>query len=409
MSTGAAWRTRIMFYRSAANIRALPAGLYVGLAACDIFAVEHGTASGVFSLLGQATIAYWIARFRMRIPRRSVSWVERHKPLPDYLQHDKIKADVKIVHGTRASARVRGRLTSPAVLVSTRTALAWEENPRTRDVQWAHECAHIGMGDAFVYYLLSSAVGLALFNQLIGNWRSISNEFVLTVMAFIALLSIRAYCRTRELAADSISAVILDDAPKEELANSVILDANSIPFARTHPSVEARLAVLENPIAMLRGASFFYFASGFVAVSVAIALERVLREWDKGESSVIASLAITSIIIGLSTSRHSAIASMVFPARRWILLFFMLLTGELSSLVMHNPSVVRNHQFLVVVAWSILGSTVASLIGRVVAFAGAFIAAVVGDSPNFLILVMPRLRIVTGLLAAAAWIVPWVV
>jgi len=399
-----------MFYRSAANIRLLPAVLYVALAACDIWAVEHGNAFGLFAVLGQAMAVYWIARFRMRTPRGAVSWGERYKPLPDYLKDDKIQAAAKIVPGTRASARVRGRLTSPVVLVSTHTALAWEGNPRARDVQWAHESAHIGMGDAFVYYVMSTAVGLALFNQLMGNWRSISNEFVLAAMAFIALISMRAYCRAKELAADSVSAGILGGkTSKEELARSVILDANRIPFVRTHPSVGERLAVLEDPAAMLNGAAFFYFASGFMAVSVAIALHRVLHEWDTGKSSVFASLAIISLVIGWLTSRHSAMASLISPTRRWLTLFLMLSTGELSSFVMHDPSLVRTHHFLVVVGWSILVSALAALMGKVAALAGRFIVVIGSTAADPLLRVIPCLRIVTCILAAATWIVPWFV
>jgi hypothetical protein len=405
----AAWRQRIMFYRSAANVRLLPAVLYVALAACDIWVVEHGHASGMFALLAQAVAVYWITRFRMRTPRGAVSWGERYKPLPDYLKYDKVHVAVKIVPGTRGSARVRGRLTSPVVLVSNRTALAWEDNHRVRDVQWAHESAHIGMGDAYVYYLMSSAVGLALFNQVIGNWRSLSNEFVLAAMAFIAIVSMRAYCRTRELAADSMASIILSGKPKEELAKSTILDANQLPFVRTHPSVNERLAVLEEPITMLNGAAFFYFAAGFMAVSVAIALHRVLHEWNTGEASVFANLVIISLIIGWSTSRHSAMASMTFSTRRWITLFPMLSIGELSSFVMHDPSLVRTHHFLTVIGWSIAGSIVAALIGKVAGFAAVLLSSTSDAASDSFFRVTAGLRVVTAILAAAAWIAPWFV
>jgi hypothetical protein len=396
-----------MFYRSAANIRLLPAALYVGLAACDVWVVEHGNASGLFSLLVQVVAACWITRYRMRTPRGAVNWRDRHGPLPDYLQDDKVQAAVKIVPGTRASARVRGRLTSPVVLITTRTALAWNDNPRARDVQWAHESAHVGMGDAFVYYLMSSAVGLALLNQLIGDWRSPSNEFVLVAMALIALISIRAYCRTRELAADSMAGVILGDKLREELASSTILDANRIPFVRTHPSLNERLAVLKDPIAMLNGATFYYFATGFMAVSVAIALHRVLYEWNAGKASVFASLVIVSLLIGWLTSRHSAMASMTLLTRRWMTLLPMLSVGELSSFVMHGPSLVLTHRFLVIVGWSLVGSVLAALIGRVAGLAAMMISAAAGSSSNSFSRVILGLRIMTAILAAAAWIVPW--
>ena len=409
MRTSVTWRRRIMFYRSAANIRLLPAVLYIALAACDIWEVENGGVSGLLSLLAAFVVAYWIVRFRMRVPRGAVSWSERYSQLPDFLKHDKIRAEAKIVSGTRASARVRGRLTSPVVLVSNRTARAWEDNSRARDVQWAHESAHIGMGDAYIYYLVSSVVALALLSQLMGNWHSISNELILAAMAFIALVSVRSYCRVRELAADSMAAVILGDRPKEELAKSVILDANRIPFARTHPSLSERLAVLEKPVAMLNGATFFYFASGFMAVSVAIALHRVIHEWDIGESSVFISLAIISMVIGWLISRHSVMASMLFSTRRWMVLFPLLSIGELFSLVMHDPSQMRTHHFLVVVGWAIFGSTVAAIIGRAAGLGAGLISAAGGTASDSLSRVTSPLRVLVGALAAAAWIVPWFV
>lgn len=409
MSTSVAWRRRIMFYRSAANVRLLPAVLYVVLAACDVWVVEHGGVSGLLSLLAQVVVAYWIARFRMRIPRSAVSWAKRYGPLPDFLQHDNIHPEAKIVQGTRASARVRGSLTSPVVLVSNRTALIWQDNPSSRDVQWAHESAHIGMGDAYVYYMTSTAVALALLNQIIGNWRSVSTEFVLAVMALIALVSLRSYCRTRELAADSIAAVILGDRPKEELAKSTILDANRMPIARTHPSLSERLDVLEKPVAILNGATFFYFASGFMAVSVAIALHRVLHEWDTGESSVFLSLVIISLVIGWLTSRHSAMASMFFSTRKWLALFFVLSIGELCAFVLHNPSLLHSHHFLIVVSWSILGSVLASIVGRIIGFGTGLLSAVGDSASDSLPRAILQIRIVAAVLIAAAWIVPWFV
>jgi hypothetical protein len=404
VSIPASWQPRIMFYRSAANVRLLPAGLYVLLAACKIVSLERGN---VFSLAGQILIVYWVARFRMRTPHSAVTWGQRYRPLPDYLQHDKIKPEAKVVPGTRASARVRGRLTSPVVMVSSRTALAWNENSRARDVQWAHESAHIAMGDAFVYYILSTAVGVALVNQVLGNWRNISTEILLVTTALIALISLRSYCRTRELVADSISSVILGDETKNELAHSVILDANRLPLFRTHPRVDQRLAVLDNPIAMLNGSIFFYFAAGYMSVPVAIALQRVLREWVPGEVTVFASLAIVSIIIGWATSRHSAVSVMVSSKSRCIAAFLMLSIGELSSMAMHYPA--RTHHFLVIVCWSILAALLAALIGKLIGIAVALFSVVEEKirGGNFLTRVIPRLRVLTGLLMAGLWMLPW--
>jgi Zn-dependent protease with chaperone function len=134
------------------------------------------------------------------------------------------------------------------------------------------------MGDAFVYYMMTTGVGLALFHQVLGNWRTLSNEIVLAIMALLGLISIRSYCRTRELAADAISSIMLAGKLKDELAQSRILGANRVPFLRTHPSVRERLAVLDSPIAMLDGMTFIYFASGYMSVSVALALHRVLYD-----------------------------------------------------------------------------------------------------------------------------------
>jgi hypothetical protein len=130
---------------------------------------------------------------------------------------------------------------------------------------------------------------------------------------------------------------------------------------------------------------------------------------DSNVSSVFISLIVVALIIGWSTSRHTAMAFMVLAKRHRLAWFPMLSAGELLSFLAQDPRLVHTHHFLVVTGWTILGAVVAGFIGRAAAIGSGFLAVIRADSDDSLFGVFPPLRIFTCVLAAAVWAIPWFV
>ncbi|MFD6696499.1 M48 family metalloprotease [Micromonospora aurantiaca (nom. illeg.)] len=170
---------------------------------------------------------------------------------------------------------LRGWGKKVAIVITTATSVSWEISPSKRVVHLAHELAHIWAHDLRLYYRVLSitAISIAsLVSLTVATWWNDGNQYdddIALFMARVALLAAltflagRAYLRFREHVADVTAMLMIDDtamvrgelvgAPDQRLLGRLI---------GTHPSREARLAMLFNPTLLFKSETSVFLALG---------------------------------------------------------------------------------------------------------------------------------------------------
>ncbi|WP_306204352.1 M48 family metalloprotease [Actinoplanes sp. RD1] len=214
----------------------------------------------------------WSARFRIPPPRLLVSRSRFMSPVG--------------LRGWRGDA---------VVVITTKTLVRWNKSDDTRTVHLAHELAHAWARDQVLYYWTRSlSVVAMLFLLLIaylfawnGDEAGDVGTFLLrvAVLATLTFVAGRAYLRYREHVADVTAMMVTDDVVK---VRAELVDARDQTLlgrvVGTHPGREARLAVLFNPMLLLKSERWTFLllglSTGFFTSATAYFLTPLFRGAD---------------------------------------------------------------------------------------------------------------------------------
>ncbi|WP_299956887.1 M48 family metalloprotease [uncultured Modestobacter sp.] len=333
-----------------------------------------------------------------------MAWdVEQHGHLSDHFEGRSITPSVVIVPGTRPSASVRGPFNRPVVVLSRAAALHWQRNPMARESQWAHECAHIGLADSLVYYHLSSALVIAVLVQLTLVRSDPYTTVALLLIAVLAAANSRGYSRARELAADAISAGVVGDAVRDQLANHTILDTPRFGLLAFHPSVTKRVEALGNPKAIFSGLSLPCATLGGIAVVLAGQLNVLLSRAAFPIFDIPLSAILAAALVGGAVARTLSFGSLLRP--RWTPWWLLsLVAGSfLATVVLTSP---RRSWLELAALFASAGvfSVMVAAILVAVSFALWFISRRDGDEFDFRM--MGIQSTIAAVMVASAWVSP---
>ncbi|WP_460493012.1 M48 family metalloprotease [Dactylosporangium cerinum] len=285
-------------------------------------------------------------------------------------------------------AVVRGWKRGTAVVINVKTAVRWNREPRKRDVQLAHELAHIQAGDHHLYYrsraFVGHSVACLLLIAYVFHWNGDPVSQVAFFGARVGLLTAltlvvgRAYLRFREHAADVSAASMLGDvsAVQAELPGTM-----EEPWWNRilglHPSPGRRRAVVGDPGLLLAADRWSYLLLGASAGLLTSAIEQFLYPLVRAaggtsERTVIDAAVVVGIVLAVVTppavvAHISVVRSPTGVLGRAILLYGSLVAG----LLLLNPGQQIPDTVLDPGCWSRVGLVVA--IGAAVTTAGALL------------------------------------
>ena len=224
------------------------------------------------TIVGSQVFAiHFLAKRRARVPRLVDEVTYNSRVLTELAQRMRVrKPSVKISRRSDTSVQVRGTPREPVILASPKTLLLWEQDATIHRVQLAHEMAHIQASDLQRLYFISTGTllctGEILVLLALGLEPNAGAKLsaIFTAAIFLALLSLRAFLRSREHAADFVAAEVLGSSARDSIPLVELKEGWSPKLFRTHPTPAERRRAFDNPNILFTDLSLPLFALSYI-------------------------------------------------------------------------------------------------------------------------------------------------
>lgn len=301
-----------------------------------------------------------IARFLARVPRRHTAPATGHvEAVEEWSRAYGIDAPRVLTCRTGGvSVCLRGWQSDVAIVLSPKGEAAWtwskNRDDVSRSVQIVHELSHAWARDLRLYFwtrslsvgavLLLLVVGYALMRGGASTSGLVAFAVKLIVLIALAFLAGRAYMRYREHVADVATWMVIGKVK----VRSELVRATEPGLLRrivhSHPPREARLAVIHNPVLLLKSERWFYpllgLAGGFFASALAHFIAPVAQGAGLPEAS---GVWVVFAFMALWLTRllpHTMLEQAVFRSKSFrdtFLHAFLLFAGLQAGLLLLNP------------------------------------------------------------------------
>ncbi len=295
------------------------------------------------------------------------------------------------------SVQVRGTSREPIILASPKTLLLWEQDATIHRVQLAHEMAHVQASDLQRLYFISTGTLLCTGEVLVllalglepnaGTRLSV----MFTAAIFLALLSLRAFLRSREHAADFVAAEVLGSTARDSIPLVELKEGWSPKLLRTHPTPVERKRAFDNPNILLTDLNLPLFALsyiGFLTHYITTTTEFTNAVFQSEDAMLYVLLPIFSCLVAAPLGRCLAEAGSLASAQRRCTWLASFLVGTLLFPLLADPSRIVD---VATIVYLLLICILVPLL-----FRG-------GKGINGFMITKPTKRLAQTILLAAAW------